>query len=85
MARTDMMDTTTTNATKRARAPKRAVKSPPAAAAVSAEERRRMIAEAAYYRAMQRNFQGGDPVDDWLMAEHEVDQRLARAPAVETA
>jgi hypothetical protein len=44
-----------------------------------------MIAEAAYYRALQRNFQGGDPVQDWLMAEHEIDQRLAQAPASETA
>lgn len=85
MAGTDMMDKTTARATRRVRTPKRATESPPAAAAVSAEERRRMIAEAAYYRALERNFQGGDPVADWLLAEHEVDQRLARTPAVENA
>lgn len=85
MARTDMMDTLRTRATKRVRTPKRAVESPPAAATVSAEQRRRMIAEAAYYRAVARNFQGGDPVNDWLTAEHEVDQRLARARVEETA
>lgn len=45
-------------------------------AVVSAEERRRMIAEAAYYRALARNFQGGDPVQDWLEAEREVDRLL---------
>jgi hypothetical protein len=67
------------------RAPKRALPSPASATTVSAQERRRMIAEAAYYRALQRNFQGGDPVQDWLMAEHEIDQRLAQAPASETA
>jgi len=37
------------------------------------EERWRRIAEAAYLRAEQRGFQGGDPVADWLAAEAEVD------------
>ena len=31
---------------------------------VSAEDRRRMVAEAAYYRAAARGFQGGDP---WMI------------------
>lgn len=31
-----------------------------------------MIAEAAYYRAAARGFQGGDPLDDWLAAEAEI-------------
>lgn len=39
---------------------------------VSDEDRRRMIAEAAYYRAAARGFQGGDPVADWLAAEAEI-------------
>jgi Protein of unknown function (DUF2934) len=39
-------------------------------------DRERMIAEAAYFRAERRRFQGGDPVDDWLSAEAEIDQRL---------
>jgi phage-related minor tail protein len=43
----------------------------------SAEERQRMIAAAAYLRAEQRGFVGGDPAADWLAAEAEVDQRLA--------
>lgn len=35
-----------------------------------------MVAEAAYYRALARGFQGGDPVDDWLMAEQEISRAL---------
>ncbi len=38
----------------------------PAHCNLVAEERRSMIAEAAYFRAEQRVFQGGDPVADWL-------------------
>ena len=38
--------------------------------------RRTMIAEAAYHRAAARGFHGGDPVDDWLAAEAEIDARL---------
>jgi hypothetical protein len=34
-----------------------------------------MIAEAAYYRAAQRGFQGGNPEQDWLEAEREIDRR----------
>jgi hypothetical protein len=45
---------------------------------VSREERWRMVAEAAYYRASRRHFAGGDEVADWLDAEREVDERLAR-------
>jgi len=45
---------------------------------VTAEERRRMIAEAAYLRAERRGFSGGDPNDDWLSAEAEIDQILSR-------
>lgn len=42
---------------------------------VSEELRRRMVAEAAYFRAEQRGFDGGE-LDDWLEAEHEIDARL---------
>jgi hypothetical protein len=38
------------------------------------DEKHRMIAEAAYYRAEKRGFAGGDPVEDWLAAEAEVEQ-----------
>ncbi|MGB5395834.1 MAG: DUF2934 domain-containing protein [Gammaproteobacteria bacterium] len=44
--------------------------------AISAEQRRQMIAEAAYYLAEKRGFQGGSPVDDWLKAEHQIDKIL---------
>lgn len=47
-------------------------------AQVSEETRRQMIAEAAYFRARQRGFGGGDPVSDWLEAEDEVDAELSR-------
>jgi len=42
----------------------------------SQEERQRMIAEAAYYRAMMRGFQNGNPIDDWLAAEREINRLL---------
>jgi len=45
--------------------------------AISQEERHQMIAEAAYYRAEQRGFFGGDPLRDWLEAEAEVISRLS--------
>lgn len=45
---------------------------------VDAQQRRRMIEEAAYYRALTRQLEGGDPVADWLEAEREINRRLAR-------
>jgi uncharacterized coiled-coil DUF342 family protein len=39
-------------------------------------DRRELIAQAAYLRAEKRGFQGGDPVEDWLAAEAEVEARL---------
>ena len=48
------------------------------------EQRDKMIAEAAYFRAQQRGFRGGDPAVDWLEAEREVDEKLGTsAPAEE--
>ena len=43
------------------------------------EERRRMIAEAAYLRAQNRNFNGGNPEQDWLEAEAEINWMYASA------
>jgi ABC-type transporter Mla subunit MlaD len=40
--------------------------------------RRQMIAEAAYFKAERRGFNGGDVVRDWCEAEAEVDARLRR-------
>lgn len=47
----------------------------PRPAAISAEARRQMIAEAAYFRAQRRGFQG-DPDRDWIEAEAEIDALL---------
>jgi len=35
-----------------------------------------MVALAAYFRAEQRGFVNGDPLQDWLEAEAEVAMRL---------
>jgi hypothetical protein len=42
--------------------------------AVTPEQRHQMIAEAAYRRAQQRSFVGGNPEDDWYEAEAEFSQ-----------
>ena len=43
---------------------------------ITGDERRRMVAEAAYYLAEGRGFAGGDPKQDWLDAEADVDAAL---------
>lgn len=43
---------------------------------ITPELRHQMIAEAAYIRAEQRGFCAGDPMEDWLHAEREVDRLL---------
>nr|VFK27602.1 MAG: Protein of unknown function (DUF2934) [Candidatus Kentron sp. MB]VFK33004.1 MAG: Protein of unknown function (DUF2934) [Candidatus Kentron sp. MB]VFK75691.1 MAG: Protein of unknown function (DUF2934) [Candidatus Kentron sp. MB] len=43
---------------------------------VTPEERWNMIAVAAYYRAEQRGFMGGNPAEDWIAAEEEIDRLL---------
>ncbi|HEY5656204.1 MAG TPA: DUF2934 domain-containing protein, partial [Myxococcota bacterium] len=61
-------------------------KSPAATAAsvarINPDLRRQMIAEAAYLRAERRGFGSGDPKDDWLAAEREVDSLLAKHPQI---
>lgn len=47
------------------------------AASVTAEMRRAMIAQAAYYIAEQRGFGDGRDVEDWLLAEKQVDATLS--------
>jgi hypothetical protein len=47
------------------------------AAAVSDEMRQAMIAEAAYLRAELRGFASGYELEDWLLAEREVDALLS--------
>lgn len=36
-------------------------------------DRHEMISREAYLRAAQRDFKGGDPLEDWLTAEAEID------------
>jgi hypothetical protein len=45
---------------------------------ISPEERKRLIAETAYFIAERRGFAPGWELEDWLLAEAEVDRRLAR-------
>jgi hypothetical protein len=51
-----------------------------AAINISEDQRLSMIAEAAYLKAEKRGFAGGNPVDDWLAAESEVDTLLSSHP-----
>lgn len=44
---------------------------------VSEHEIQQMVAEKAYFRALNRSFQGGDPVEDWLIAEREINEKLS--------
>lgn len=49
---------------------------------VSFEERRRLIALAAYYRAQRVGFGKTNPVEDWLLAEREVDAMITNGPSI---
>lgn len=42
-------------------------------AVITSEERHLLIAEAAYYLAEKRGFQGGSPEQDWFEAANQVD------------
>ena len=53
----------------------------PAVINITDEQRLGMIAEAAYFKAEQRGFQGGDPAEDWLAAESEIDALLSNNPS----
>ena len=53
-----------------------------ASEAPTVADRQRMIAEAAYYRALARGFEGGDPVDDWLIAEQDIARQTGDIAAV---
>jgi hypothetical protein len=46
---------------------------------VLSRDRGRWIAESAYYRAEKRGFAPGFALEDWLVAEAEVDYLIARA------
>jgi len=65
-------DLTPTTKTTRARSKVR----PPTTMITSSEERHRLIAEAAYYLAEKRGFQGGNPEHDWLQAANQIDSMI---------
>ena len=41
-------------------------------------QRAALIAKAAYFRALERHFEPGHELEDWLSAEAEVDAQLLR-------
>ncbi|MGI9341842.1 MAG: DUF2934 domain-containing protein [Gammaproteobacteria bacterium] len=41
--------------------------------ATTPEARHQLIAQSAFFKAERRGFEGGDPIEDWLEAEREVD------------
>ena len=43
---------------------------------LSDEKQHHMVSEAAYFRALNRGFEGGDPFTDWLEAEKEIRNQL---------
>ena len=45
---------------------------------ISPEQHRQIVAVAAYLRAEKRGFVNGDPVDDWLTAELEINKMISR-------
>lgn len=46
-------------------------------AKVSAEQRRNYVEVAAFYIAERRGFAAGDPLQDWVQAETEIDRLIA--------
>ena len=50
----------------------------PRAEHMSPEQHRQIVAVAAYLRAEKRGFVSGDPVDDWLTAEREINNLIGR-------
>ncbi len=47
------------------------------AQSVTGDERRMMICEAAYYIGEHRGFEAGHELNDWLLAEAQIDAALA--------
>ena len=60
----------------KAAAPRSASMPMAGSALTTGEETRRKIAEAAYFRAKQRNFEPGHELEDWIEAESEVMGRI---------
>ncbi len=49
---------------------------------ISSDERRRLISLAAYYRAQRTGFGKTNPIEDWLLAEREIDAMIAGGNAI---
>ena len=80
----DSAGTPAATAPERKAAPASKAAKPPApksVPAVTPEERWQMISEAAYFLAEKRGFSGGNPCDDWVQAEQQVDARLRQRAA----
>jgi hypothetical protein len=64
----------------RRKAPRKAIQATPGpdtrVESSSREDTRRRIAEAAYFRAKERNFEPGHELEDWVEAESEVMGRI---------
>ena len=63
----------------RRKAPRKAIQATPrpdTGLETSSEDTRRRIAEAAYFRAKERNFEPGHELEDWVEAECEVMGRI---------
>jgi hypothetical protein len=52
---------------------------PPVATALDETSRQDLVAQLAYFRAETRNFEPGHEIEDWLLAEAEVNARLSGA------
>jgi hypothetical protein len=63
----------------RRKAPRKAIQATPVPdtrVETSSEDTRRRIAEAAYFRAKERNFEPGHELEDWVDAESQVMGRV---------
>lgn len=50
----------------------------PSGRGIDPDQRMQMVARAAYFRAQQRGFAPGHELEDWLDAEAEIDDAMAR-------
>ena len=50
--------------------------------AITNDERRRLISMAAYYRAQRAGFGKTNPIEDWLLAEREVDAMMENGNSI---
>ena len=66
----------TTSKTRSAKISKTANKSETAAMGITQQQRQIMIQEMAYLIAERRGFSDGNPNEDWLVAESQVDAQL---------